>query len=381
MLKSIKRIGDTMFKTYFKRTLSVATAIICTVTVGCADVNIDNLDHTNKATKPKGLNIHIIDVGQGESTLLECDNKYMLIDFGESDKGDDVLEYLKKYNVDKLEYAVLTHPHSDHFGGMQEVLQGVDVENIIIGDAYSTTYKWEQLVDYLIDEHKDKVISPKSYDTFKIGDCTLTAYVPYDYEDNLNNASIMLKANYKGMRALLTGDAEKSAEEQAIENGFDVSANVLSAGHHGSSTSTCKTFFEKTNPQLALISCGKDNDYGHPHREITTLFKENNVPYFRTDQQGSIIVNMQDNKISVSTENGYKTEITIDKKRVNTPDSHSTDKQAKNYIGNKNTKIVHKKDCSSINNIKEENKVFFSSYGSALSQGYKLCARCDQYEN
>ncbi len=358
-----------MLNKFLKGLLAVTTAVICTATVGCTDVNIDD---TEVISENQGLNIHMIDVGQGDSTLLECDGEYMLIDAGEIDKGDDVVKYLEKYNVDKLDYAVITHPHTDHFGGMQQVLKSVDVENIIMTEAYSTTYKWEQLIDY-IDENNYGVIFPESNDTFIIGNCTLTTYVPYDYGDNLNNASIMLNAKYEGMSALFTGDAEKSAEEQAMAEGFDVSADVLSVGHHGSSTSTCKTLFDKASPKLSLISCGKDNDYGHPHREIKELFNENNVPYMRTDEQGSIVVNMSDNKISVATENGYTTIIDID-----TTEDNSTSKQEKSYVGNKNSKIVHSKDCSSVNKMNEKNKVYFDKLDIALDEGYRLCEACGE---
>lgn len=364
-----------MLNKLVKRVLSVVISTVCLTTVGCTDINTPGTGNTDNIVKNKGFNVHFIDVGQGDSTLLECDGEYMLIDAGEIDKGEDVVKYLEKYNVDKLEYAVITHPHTDHYGGMQQVLEDVTVEKIIMTEAYSTTYKWEKLIDY-IDENNYNVIFPKSNDTFTIGDCTLTTFVPYDYGDNLNNASIIFNAEYKGMSALFTGDAEKPAEEQAITSGFNVSANLLSAGHHGSSTSTGKKLFNSAKPQLAVISCGKNNDYGHPHKEITSLFKKNNVPYLRTDEQGSIVVNMADDKISVSTDKGYTT--VINGKRV---DNSSSLIQEENYVGNKKSKVVHSKGCSSLNKMKEENKVYFNSLDTALEKGYRLCEDCKEQED
>lgn len=320
-------------------------------------------------TEKEGLNIHTIDVGQGDSTLLECNGNYMLIDSGETDYGKAVVDYLKQYNVDKLSYMVITHPHSDHYGGAEAVLESIQTDNIIMTEAYNTTRSWEGLVDY-IDDNSYNVIMPKTNQVFKLGECSITTYVPELDNDDLNNCSIVLKAEYDGMSAIFTGDAEKSEEKAMLESGFDVKADVLSVGHHGSSTSTSKEFLSSVNPRLALISCGKNNDYGHPHKETTELLKKHSVKALRTDEQGSIVVNMNNNALNVTTSNGYSESININgNNEITNADSQ--------YIGNKNSKVYHSSDCKSVEKMSEKNKVVFNSVQEAEDENYSPCKSCN----
>lgn len=325
-------------------------------------------DVTTEGTS-EGLNIHTIDVGQGDSTLLECNGNYMLIDAGETDHGKAVVDYLKQYNVEKLSYMVITHPHSDHYGGAEAVLENIETENIILTEAYNTTRSWEGLVDY-IDSNNYNVIMPESNQVFNLGECNITTYVPEIDNDDLNNCSVVLKAEYDGMSALFTGDAEKSEERAILESGFNVKADVLNVGHHGSSTSTSKEFFENVNPQLALISCGKNNDYGHPHKETTALLKKQNVKSLRTDEQGNIIVNMNKGVLEVTTSEGYSESINLD-------DTTETIDIESQYIGNKNSKVYHSSDCTAVGKMAEKNKVIFSSAQEAENENYSPCKNCN----
>ena len=330
---------------------------------------------TTQQTSEQALNIHIIDVGQGDSTLLECDDEYMLIDAGETEYGTAVAEYLEQCNVDKLDYVVVTHPHSDHYGGLKTVLESVEAENIIMTEAYSTTRSWEELIDY-IDQSNYNVIQPRTNDAFMLGEATVTAYVPTIDNDDLNNCSIILRADYRSQSALFTGDAEKSEELDVLESGFNVKADVLSVGHHGSSTSTCEEFFTEVNPHLALISCGKNNDYGHPHKETTALLKEHGVKAMRTDEEGSILLSLNNSTIDVSTTNGYTN--SFDFKRDDTTDNTESNNDVGNeYIGNKNSKVYHSSDCSSVGKMSDKNKVVLNSAEEAEENGYTPCQKCN----
>ncbi len=316
----------------------------------------------------EGLNVHIIDVGQGDCTLLECDDLYMLIDAGEVDYGNTVVDYLKKYNVDKLDYMVITHPHSDHYGGAKTVLESIKTENIILSEAYSTTRSWESLIDY-IDQNNYNIIMPKTSDNFTLGKATVTAFVPEIDNDDLNNCSIILKAEYKGMSALFTGDAEKAEEQAMLDSGFNVKANLLKVGHHGSSTSTSREFLQKVNPEYATISCGKNNDYGHPHRETNTILKRYGIDTFRTDEQGDIVINLNNNTIKVESLNGQSVATNID--------SNLQDTISDTYIGNKNSKVYHTNSCDSVNKMAEKNKVVFNSAEEAENSNYTACKNCN----
>ncbi len=316
----------------------------------------------------EGLNVHIIDVGQGDCTLLECDNFYMLIDAGEVDYGSTVVDYLDKYNIKKLDYMVITHPHSDHYGGAKTVLESIKTENIILSEAYSTTRSWEALIDY-IDQNDYSVIMPKTQDSFTLGASTITAYVPEIDNEDLNNCSIILKAEYNGMSALFTGDAEKSEEQALLEAGFNPQANLLKVGHHGSSTSTGSEFLQKVNPQLATISCGKDNDYGHPHRETKSILNRYNINTLRTDEQGDILITLNNNAMQIESENGYSNTININ--------STSQNDKSDVYIGNKNSKVYHYSDCEAVNKMSEKNKVVFNSIEEAENSNYTPCKNCN----
>lgn len=348
---------------------AVLAAALCFCTVGCDST-------VNTASSTNGLRLHMLDVGQGDSLLLECDGSYMLVDAGEADKGNKVVEYLKGQNVRRLSYAVITHPHSDHFGGMKKVLQSIPTDNIVMTEAYNTTRAWESLIDY-IDKEDFNVVFPKTNDVFNVGSCKVNIYSPNIDNDNKNNCSLVLRAVYDNMAVLLTGDAEKSEEKEILESGFNVQADVLKLGHHGSSTSTSSEFLEKVSPSLALISCGKNNDYGHPHKETISKLKKYNISAMRTDLDKTVVVNLCNNKIT-TVANGK--EQTISKSgSANTSLSSevsSADSSQHRYIGNKSSRVFHLGSCKSVNKMSDKNKVYFDSRKQASESGYSPCGYC-----
>lgn len=370
----------------YRRLLAFIISIVCIVSFAGCDVSLLTDDTASSAAKASdGLNIHMIDIGQGDSILLECDGSYMLIDAGDNDKGGVVVDYLKKNNISKLDYALITHPHSDHYGGFKTVFESVEPDNVVMTEAMNTTRTWEKLIDY-IDSKKYNVIFPKTNDTINLGSSKLTMYVP-KITDSLNNCSIVVRAECRGMSALFTGDAEKSEEKDILNAGFDVSANVLKMGHHGSSTSTGNNFLSAINPEIALISCGKNNDYGHPHKETVTKLNKNNIPMFRTDVYGSIVVNLNNNTISLTTDNGHSEKITVGANQKNNSSSKSSSsksssksssvKKTGKYVGNKNTHVFHSADCASVSKMSDSNKVYFKSYDEAIGQGYTPAKDCN----
>ena len=346
--------------------ITIFTVIIAIFALCGCNITQSSPNVLNKLSS--GLNVHIIDVGQGDCTLLECDNLYMLIDAGEVDYGYIVVDYLEKYNIDKLDYMVITHPHSDHYGGAKTVLQSVKTENIILSEAYSSTRSWEALIDY-IEQNNYNVIMPKTSDSFTLGRTTVTAYVPKIDNDDLNNSSIVLRADYKGMSALFTGDAEKEEEQAMLTDGFKLKANLLKVGHHGSSTSTSPEFLKKVKPEFATISCGKENDYGHPHRETKAILDRAGITTLRTDEQGDIIINLNNNVIKVESINGESLTDIINNATENT---HPVV-----YIGNKNSKVYHSDSCESVDKMAEKNKVTFNSVEEAKNNNYTPCKNCN----
>lgn len=257
----------------------------------------------NAAKEP--FTVHMIDVGQGDCILVKSDDKVMLIDAGERGNGEKIIDYLTQQDVKKIDYLVATHPHSDHIGSMPEVLEHFKVKNVIMPKLQKSMTPTTQIYKKLVKAIKAsgaRVIAAKAGAEYELGQAHLTVVGPCGTPNSLNNASVVIKADYGDSSFLFTGDAEKEAEQSILQSGADIDVDVLKMGHHGSSTSSSKAFFDKVSPELCLISCGEDNKYGHPHRETLALLKKTGVPYKRTDLNGTVIVGTDGSKISISHE-------------------------------------------------------------------------------
>ena len=248
------------------------------------------------------VSVHFIDVEQGDCTLIQLpENKVMLIDAGENGFEEDVFEYLDSLKIEKIDYLVATHPHSDHIGGMEEVIKEYDIGEIYMPNAMATTKTYENMLDE-IDKKNMKINS--AYDGKTIFDYSgvrADIIAPQKGEEfaDLNNYSAVVKLTYGEKSFLFMGDAEKEIEEYILKNHKDLKSDVLKVGHHGSSTSSEPEFIEAVNPEYAIISCGKDNEYGHPHKETLKTLKDTGTEVLRTDKMGTIIVKTDGKTISV----------------------------------------------------------------------------------
>lgn len=256
------------------------------------------------AEMPPGLTVHFIDVGQGDATLLEADGFFMLIDAGENEQGDKVVTYLHEQGVDQLEYVIGTHPHSDHIGGMDDVLINFPVGRAIFPPVSHDTRAFENL-EAALEEAKVSVENAVPGTRYVLGSAEFTILGPIrDYEDNLNNWSVALRVDYGETSFLFTGDAEQEAEMDLCASGFKLKADVLKLGHHGSSTSTTEEFLEAVSPDAVLISCGADNSYGSPSRK--TMKKIEQMQVYRTDEQGNIVASSDGKVITWNLSPGSK---------------------------------------------------------------------------
>ena len=236
------------------------------------------------------LYVHFIDVGQGDSILITTDDEAMLIDTGESEYAQTVIDYLDSIGVTELTYAVATHPHSDHMGGMAKVINAIPIETFIAPDAVNTSSAFDKMLTAL-EKNKLQITVPTLGETFKLGSATLTALVPQNIpSEDLNNQSVVFRLDFGYTSLLLTGDAETAAEAEMLASGIDLDCDVLKVGHHGSRTSSSEAFLAAISPDLAIISCGKDNSYGHPHSEIVKRLKAQGIPFRQTDKEGTIIL-------------------------------------------------------------------------------------------
>ena len=248
------------------------------------------------------LRVHYIDVGQGDSELIELPNdEVMLIDAGENDKGGLVADYVRSQGIDKIDYLVGTHPHSDHIGGLDTVIDELEIGKIYMPKASSDTKTFSDVLD-AVERKGLSVNSAKAgVEILNDGDLSVTFVAPVrEAYKSLNNVSAVVKIVYKGSSFLFTGDAEEQAEGDITA---DVRADVLKVGHHGSSTSSSWDFLDRVKPSCAVISCGEGNDYGHPHAETLEKLSDIGAAVYRTDLDGTVIIETQGDGYTVYTEN------------------------------------------------------------------------------
>lgn len=236
-----------------------------------------------------GLYAHFIDIGQGDAELVSCGGEYMLIDGGEVDKGDELVRYLVDAGVKKLEYIVCTHGHSDHCGGLDDVLDSFEV-----GEIFTSPYPGDKKAyEIFVDAAEDAGVAvtvPELSESYKLGDAEFEFIGPVEEYDDINANSLVLRLVYGNTSFLYTGDMTAKAEKDIIADGMNVRCDVLKVGHHGSSGSSCYQFLYEAQPRLAVISCETGNSYGHPHEETLSRLRDADVEVFRTDLEGSIVL-------------------------------------------------------------------------------------------
>ncbi|HZX21440.1 MAG TPA: ComEC/Rec2 family competence protein [Clostridia bacterium] len=240
------------------------------------------------------LSIHMIDVGQGESILITTpNNKTILIDAGEASQGKKVKSYLLKHGIDKINLLIGTHPHTDHIGGLTEIINNFEIEEIMMPQKLHTSTSFEKLLTAI--ESKRLTITPPCPNSIVEFDKDIKLHFlgPIkDYGENLNLWSIVFRLDYKNKSFLFTGDMEREAEMDLIDtyNKNNLIANVLNVGHHGSNSSTTQQFLDYVGPEVALISLGSNNPYNHPHEEVITRLEESDVFIYRTDLQQTVVI-------------------------------------------------------------------------------------------
>lgn len=249
------------------------------------------------------LSVHVIDVGQAEAILVLTAEKSMLIDGGARATTDLVQAYLRSQGVERLDIVIGTHPHEDHIGGLVEIIKDFPVDKIYMPRVAHTTKTYEDLMRN-IKTADLKVIPVKPELKVDLGaDITGEFLSPAGSSyHRLNNYSAVLKLTYQKTSFLFTGDAELEAERELLASGVDLASTVLKVAHHGSNSSTTTQFLRAVKPRIALISVGKGNDYGYPHKEVINRLQQADTLVFRTDVQGTVVLTSDGRKVTVVTE-------------------------------------------------------------------------------
>ena len=310
------------------------------------------------------FSVHFIDVGQADAAVVLCDGRAMLIDGGNVADSDLVVAYLADQGVEELDYVVCTHAHEDHVGGLAGALSQYPAGEVLSPVTEYDSQAFGNFLKYTQEQGLSLTV-PEPGDTWTVGTAAVTVLGPVQDYDDTNNTSIVLRVDFGETSFLFTGDMERSAEEDLLESGAWLEADVLKVGHHGSDTSTSYPFLREVDPDYAVISVGENNDYGHPSEDTLSRLRDDDVTVYRTDLQGDVVCTSDGTSLTFTVErnDGIQTNPTEDESQPGT------------YIGNLNSHVFHRPDCSGL--PAEQNQVAFSSREEAVAAGYTPCGRCD----
>ena len=343
-------------------------------------VEVTTTTKTTKAKKKKTSSsqviAHFIDVGQGDSIFIELpEGECMLIDAGESQYGSTVVSYIKGKGYSKVDYLIATHPHSDHIGGLTEVIQSLDIGSIYMTNAVHTTRTYENLLAAIKNKGKKMKRAKAGVEIINTKNVKASFVAPVsDNYSDLNDYSAIVRLDHGKKSFLFTGDATTKSESEITAN---ISVDVLKVGHHGSDTSNGESFIKRISPSHAIIQVGKGNKYGHPTQSVIARLQRHGAKVYRTDESGTIIVTSDGSSIKVNskatgkvkppTKNTQK----ANSKATENADSKSTEKKSDVVYVTKTGKKYHRGNCSSLSKSKIEIPL------KEAREKYEPCKRCN----
>lgn len=334
------------------------------------------VQNQNKPTEESStFTIHYLDVGQGDAALILCDGKSMLVDGGGAYASDIIYTCLKKQGITHLDCIVCSHADEDHVGGLSGALSAVSASAVYAPETEADTKAYQNFKKK-VQEQGLEIQHPKHGSSFTLGSSTVEVLGPIsENTSERNNTSIVLKVRYGETSFLFTGDAEFDEEHDILEQGYDLSADVLKVSHHGSAGATSYRFLREVLPDYAVISVDKDNAYGHPTEEVLSKLRDADVQVYRTDLQGDIIATSDGKNVTITpSKNADMDTLTIEKPAVSMPQTGENQSSTERYIGNQNSKKFHLPTCHTL--PAEHNRVYFSTRDEAIQEGYTPCQNC-----
>lgn len=313
------------------------------------------------------LRVDFLNVGQADCALLSTNGHYMVIDGGNNGDADTILSYLEGQGVEKLDAVVGTHPHEDHIGSLDAIINHFDVDAVYMPKIMHTSKTFEDVLDAVANKGL-KIKSPSPGDTIDFNGLEIEVLGPQREYKDFNNNSIVLKVNAGETAFLFTGDAEETAEKDILQADYDLQADVLKVGHHGSSTSSSQAFLQAVKPKYAVISVGVGNSYHHPEEEALQRLQSIGAEIYRTDLQGNIVCTTDGKNIAFNCNSVSGAEVYADAAKNNTPVEEVV------YIANKKSKKFHLESCASLPD--EENRIYLEDREEAISLGYTPCGTC-----
>ena len=248
------------------------------------------------------LEVHFLDVGQGDCAVVLCDGEAMVIDGGPRASSGTVYRYIREeLGLRHVDYVVSTHPHVDHVYGLSSVLNAARADLVLTPVTQWDSKAFEYVMKYAARQGAP-VSVPSEGDTLRLGGALVTVLHCWPEAVDLgrtNDSSIVLRVDYGKVSFLFTGDAEDWSEYMMLDAGANVRADVLKVSHHGSNTASTREFLQAVQPAYAVISVGKDNGYGHPHREVLARLAEIGAETLRTDEVGTVRMRSDGTEITV----------------------------------------------------------------------------------
>lgn len=244
----------------------------------------------NRFYKTGELKVHFIDTGQSDCILIESEGHHMLVDAGRNESGAAVVKYLRELGVERLDYVIGTHGHQDHIGGMDAVLYNFEVENFYIARQAHDTKSYRDIID-AVRAKNIEIKNPRFAQQETLGSARFTFITPEaeGVEDDLNSTSLGIRVTNGRHSFLMCADAGTDVEQKILKSGMNIKADVFKLNHHGSSDANSKKFLKKVSPKYAVVTCAKDNEFGHPHESVMKRLNKLDIKLFRTDEQGSVV--------------------------------------------------------------------------------------------
>jgi len=289
-----------------KKPRSIRTTLVIMAAVAIIIYAVFFMEHS--APEPTEQNaageliVTFIDIGQGDSELIQQGDNAVLIDTGEYSQRQILTDTLGSLGVTSLDYVIATHPHSDHIGSMNVIIDSYDVRHVMMPYATANTVSFQKMLES-ISKKGLHIEHPAPGSSIRAGNIELEILAPNSdkYEDT-NDISIITRLQWGATAFIFEGDAEALSEKEVLNKGFNVSADVIKIGHHGSSSSSSDAYLDAVNPRAAVITCGQGNVYGHPHKEVLDRLSIRNIAVYRTDTMGTITMRSNGTDITVETQ-------------------------------------------------------------------------------
>jgi len=320
----------------------------------------------------ENLKIYFLDVGQGDSSvIISSSGQVAMIDSGPNESL--ILRYLQNLGISQIDLLIATHAHADHITGMDKIIAQYKPKAFIDSGIPHTTLAYEKMITaiekYNISYYEG--ISRK----INLGSLTFTILPPAEpliEESKLNNNSTTVRLDFKDFSCLFTGDIEKKREGQLLIKSRDnLNVDILKVAHHGSSSSSSSIFVKSVKPKISIISCGEGNQYGHPHQETLALLQNLVIEIYRTDLNGTILIETD----------GVDYQVFTEKESIRAPpaekiETKKTEVQEYKYAASKKSEVFHYINCFYVARIKPENLILFKTREEAIASGRRPCKKC-----